>query len=141
MTDELIDLMEMILVYHEKYQDDFQSFNARFNFELCYWLKIKQLNILIEQEFKTIKPFTNRITKMKSLPSEERPSTKLLRDLYKDREKLIEIESSNEPYVSKIRSILQKDYWLSHALIKFLNYEYDLGVKIKNKKTENKSAI
>ena len=76
---------------------------------------------------------------MKNLPSEERPSTKLLKDLYKNRKKLIEIENSNEPYVSKIRPLLQKDYWLSHALIKFLNYEYDLGIKIKNKKTENKS--
>ncbi len=78
---------------------------------------------------------------MQNLPSKERPSTKLLRDLYKNRKKLIEIESSNEPYVSKIRPLLQKDYWLIHALIKFLNYEYDLGIKIKNKKTENKSAI
>ncbi len=60
MSDELIDLMEMILVYQEKYQDDFQSFNSRFNFELGYWFNIKQLNILIEQEFKTIKPFTNK---------------------------------------------------------------------------------
>ena len=60
MSDELIDLMEMILVYHKKYQDGFQSFNARFNFELGYWFNIKQLNILIEQEFKTIKPFTNK---------------------------------------------------------------------------------
>ena len=78
---------------------------------------------------------------MKNLPSEERPSTKLLKDLYKNRKKLVAIENSNEPYVSKIRPLIQKDYWLSHALIKFLNYEYDLGIKIKNKKTENKSAI
>ena len=78
---------------------------------------------------------------MQNLPSKERPSTKLLRDLYKNRKKLIEIESFNEPYVSKIRPLLQKDYWLSHALVKFLNYEYDSGIKIKNKKTENKSAI
>ena len=77
---------------------------------------------------------------MKNLPSKERPSTKLLRDLYKNRKKLVAIENSNEPYVSKIRPLLQKDYWLSHALIKFLNYEYDLGIKIKNKKSENKSA-
>ncbi len=77
---------------------------------------------------------------MQNLPSEERPSTKLLRDLYKNRKKLIAIENSNEPYVSKIRPLIQKDYWLSHALIKFLNYEYDLGIKIKNKKSENKSA-
>ncbi len=43
---------------------------------------------------------------MQNLPSEERPSTKLLKDLYKNRKKLIEIESSNEPYVSKIRPLL-----------------------------------
>ena len=75
------------------------------------------------------------------MPTNARPSTKLLRDLYKNRKKLIAIENSNEPYVSKLRPLLRKDYWLSHALIKFLNYEYGLGIKIKNKKTENKSAI
>ena len=47
-----------------------------------------------------------------------------------NRKKLIEIEISNEPYVSKIRPLLRKDYWLSYALIKFLTYEYDLGIKI-----------
>ena len=82
---------------------------------------------------------------MQNLPSEERPSTKLLRDLYKNRKKLIEIESSNEPYVSKIRPLLQKDYWLSHALIKFLNYEYDLGIKFKDTgikfKSESKEVV
>ena len=78
---------------------------------------------------------------MQNLPSVERPSTKILRALYKNRKKLIAIENSNEPYVSKLRPLLRKDYWLSDALIKFLNYEYDLGIKIKNKKTENNSAI
>ena len=76
-----------------------------------------------------------------NIPTNERPSTRILKDLLKVRKELIKVESSNEPYVSKIRPLLQKDYWLSHALIKFLNYEYDLGIKIKNKKTENKSAI
>ena len=69
---------------------------------------------------------------MQNLPSEERPSTKLLRDLYKNRKKLIKIESSNEPYVSKIRPLIQKDYWLSHALIKILNYENDFNIKFKS---------
>ena len=82
---------------------------------------------------------------MQNLPSKERPSTKLLRDLYKNRKKLIEIEKSNEPYVSKIRPLLQKDYWLSHALIKFLNYEYDLGIKFKDTgikfKSESKEVV
>ena len=31
---------------------------------------------------------------------------------------------------------LKKDYWLSHALIKFLNYEYDLGIKFKTQPKE-----
>ena len=78
---------------------------------------------------------------MKNLPSEERPSTKLLKELYKNRKKLVRIENSYSPFIKRIDPLLKKDYWLSHALIKFLNYEYDLGIKIKNKKTENKSAI
>ena len=78
---------------------------------------------------------------MKNLPSEERPSTNLIRDLYKNRKKLVRIENSDSPFIKRINPLLKKDYWLSHALIKFLNYEYDLGIKIKNKKTENKSAI
>ena len=69
---------------------------------------------------------------MQNLPSEERPSTKLLKDLYKNRKKLIEIENSNEPYVSKLRPLLRKDYWLSHALIKILNYENDFNIKFKS---------
>ena len=60
MSDQLIDLMEMMLAYHEKYEADYQSFNDRFNFELSYWYNLKQLNILIDAEFKTIKPFTNK---------------------------------------------------------------------------------
>ena len=68
---------------------------------------------------------------MKNLPSEERPSTKLLKDLYKVRKKLIEIENSDSPFIKRINPLLKKDYWLSHALIKFLNYEYDLGIKFK----------
>ena len=60
MSDQLIDLMEMMLAYHEKYEADYQSFNDRFNFELSYWYNLKQLNIQIDAEFKTIKPFTNK---------------------------------------------------------------------------------
>mgnify|MGYP001168246228 CR=1 FL=1 len=68
---------------------------------------------------------------MKNLPSEERPSTKLIRDLYKNRKKLVRIENSDSPFIKRINPLLKKDYWLSHALIKFLNYEYDLGIKFK----------
>ena len=75
---------------------------------------------------------------MKNLPSEERPSTKLLKDLYKNRKKLIAIENSDSPFIKRINPLLKKDYWLSHALIKFLNYEYDLGIKFK---TEPKGIV
>ena len=60
MRDELFDFMEMMLAYHERYEGDFRSFNDRFNFELTYWFNLKQLNILIEDEFKKIKPFDNK---------------------------------------------------------------------------------
>ena len=73
---------------------------------------------------------------MKNLPSEERPSTKLLKDLYKIRRKLIRIENSDSPFIKRINPLLKKDYWLSHALIKFLNYEYDLGIKFKTQLKE-----
>ena len=60
MSEQLIDLMEMMLAYHEKYEGDYESFNDRFNFELTYWFNLKQLNILIEDEFKKIKPFDTK---------------------------------------------------------------------------------
>ena len=60
MSDQLIDLMEMMLAYHEKYEGDYESFNDRFNFELTYWFNLKQLHILIEDEFKKIKPFDTK---------------------------------------------------------------------------------
>ena len=82
---------------------------------------------------------------MKNLPSEERPSTQLIRDLYKNRKKLVRIENSDSPFIKRINPLLKKDYWLSHALIKFLNYEYDLGIKFKdtgiNLKSESKEVV
>ncbi len=69
---------------------------------------------------------------MQNLPSESRASTKILKDLFKLRKKLIAIENSGEPYVSKLRPLLRKDYWLSHALIKILNYENDFNIKFKS---------
>jgi len=69
---------------------------------------------------------------VQNLPSESRASTKLLKDLFKLRKKLIAIENSGEPYVSKLRPLLRKDYYLSHALIKILNYENDFNIKFKS---------
>ena len=69
---------------------------------------------------------------MQNLPSESRASTKILKDLFKLRKKLIAIENSGEPYVSKLRPLLRQDYYLSHALIKILNYENDFNIKFKS---------
>ena len=71
---------------------------------------------------------------MKDLPTQNRPSTRLLKDLYKLRKKLVAIENSSEPFVSKIRPLQRKDYWLSHALIKILSYENDFDIKFKEPK-------
>ena len=91
---------------------------------------IAKKNVLSEDEFKKNQTIWHqKILTMKNLPSEERSSTKLIRDLYKNRKKLVRIENSDSPYIKRINPLLKKDYWLSHALIKFLNYEYDLGIK------------
>ena len=60
MSDQLIDLMEMMLAYHERYEGDFRSFNDRFNFELKYWFHLSELKKMIDEEFKKIKPFENK---------------------------------------------------------------------------------
>ena len=69
---------------------------------------------------------------MQNLQSKSRASTKILKDLFKLRKKMIAIENSSEPYSSKLRPLLREDYWLSHALIKILNYENDFKIKFKS---------
>ena len=69
---------------------------------------------------------------MQNLQSKSRASTKILKDLFKLRKKIIAIENSSEPYSSKLRPLLREDYWLSHALIKILNYENDFKIKFKS---------
>tara|TARA_B100000674_G_C37579523_1_gene795634 strand:- start:114 stop:365 length:252 start_codon:yes stop_codon:yes gene_type:complete len=68
---------------------------------------------------------------MQNLPIKSRASTKILKDLLKLRKQLSSIENSDEPYIKKIRPLLTKDYWLSHALIKVLSYENDFNIKFK----------
>ena len=60
MSDDLYDLMEMILAYHERYEGDYRSFNDRVNFELTYCFNLKHLNILIDDEFEKIKTFDTK---------------------------------------------------------------------------------
>ena len=68
---------------------------------------------------------------MQNLPSEERPSTKLLRDLYKNRKKLIEIESSDKPFTHLIDPLSSRDRQLSEMLVECLIHELDLKIKEK----------
>ena len=66
---------------------------------------------------------------MKTLPTELRPSTKILQDLISVRRKLMVIENSNEPFVSKIDPLLKRDEELSECLVQYLIYELDLNLK------------
>lgn len=66
---------------------------------------------------------------MKTLPTELRPSTKILQDLISIRRKLMVIENSNEPIVSKIDPLLKRDEQLSECLVQYLIYELDLNLK------------
>ena len=66
---------------------------------------------------------------MKTLPTQNRPSTKILQDLISVRRKLMVIESSKEPFVSRINPLLERDKQLSEWLVQYLIYELDLNLK------------
>ena len=70
---------------------------------------------------------------MKTLPTELRPSTKILQDLISVRRKLMVIENSNEPFVSKIDPLLERDEQLSECLVQYLIYELGLNFKKEEK--------
>ena len=59
MSDELIDLMEVMLAIHEEYESEINSFRKRYDFEIIYWMNLKKLIDLLEREFKTVRPFNN----------------------------------------------------------------------------------
>ena len=60
------------------------------------------------------------------LPTVERFSQKILKDLYKNREDLMKIESSSRPYCHLIEPLLARDRKLSEILVECLIYELDL---------------
>ena len=66
---------------------------------------------------------------MKTLPTENRPSTKILQDLISVRRKLMVLEGSNEPFISRIDPLLERDKQLSECLVQYLIYELDLNLK------------
>ena len=83
---------------------------------------------------------------MKNLRSLVKPSTKILKDLVKNRKKLITIENSTQKYknsnidtklyLQNLKALLRRDYWLSHALIKILSYENNFDIKFKKEPVE-----
>ena len=66
---------------------------------------------------------------MKNLPTELRPSTRVLKDLISVRRKLMAIENSNEPFISKIDPLIKRDEQLSECLVQYLIYELGLNLK------------
>ena len=60
------------------------------------------------------------------LPTVERFSQKILKDLYKNREDLMKIESSSKPYFHLIDPLLDRDRKLSEILVDCLIHELDL---------------
>ena len=68
---------------------------------------------------------------MKNLPSCDRFSTKLLKDLSRNREELLEVESSDRPFTNLIDPLLARDRQLSTMLVECLIQELDLKIKEK----------
>ena len=68
---------------------------------------------------------------MKNLPSCDRFSTKLLKDLSRNREELLEVESSDRPFTNLIDPLLARDRQLSAMLVECLIHELDLKIKVK----------
>ena len=69
---------------------------------------------------------------MKNLPSCDRFSTKLLKDLSRNREELLEIESSDRPFTNLIDPLLARDRQLAEMLVECLIHELDLKNKEKD---------
>ena len=63
---------------------------------------------------------------MKNLPTADRFSTKILKDLSKNRNELLAIETSNEPFTHLIDPLLARDRQLSEMLVDCLIHELDL---------------
>ena len=68
---------------------------------------------------------------MKNLPSCDRFSTKLLKDLSRNRKELLEIESSDRPFTHFIDPLLARDRQLAEMLVECLIHELDLQIKEK----------
>ena len=63
---------------------------------------------------------------MKNLPTADRFSTKIIKDLKRNRNRLIAIETSDKPYTHLIDPLLARDKQLSELLVNCLIHELDL---------------
>ena len=70
-----------------------------------------------------------------NIPTNARPSTRILKDLLKVRREL-KVENSNQPFVSKIDPLMKKDYFLSDALLRYLCYEMNIEINLKLEEEE-----
>ena len=66
-----------------------------------------------------------------NIPTNARPSTRIIKDLLKVRKELIKVENSNQPFVSNIDPLMKKDYFLSDALVRYLCYEMNIEINLK----------
>ena len=71
-----------------------------------------------------------------NIPTNARPSTRILKDLLEVRKELIKVENSNQPFVSKIYPLMKKDYFLSDALVRYLCYEMNIEINLKLEEEE-----
>ena len=62
---------------------------------------------------------------MKNLPTADRFSTKIIKDLKRNRNRLIAIETSKEPFTHLIDPLLARDRQLSEMLVDCLIHELD----------------
>ena len=63
---------------------------------------------------------------MKNLPTADRFSTKIIKDLKRNRNRLIAIETSKEPFTHLIDPLLARDRQLSEMLVDCLIHELEL---------------
>ena len=71
-----------------------------------------------------------------NIPTNARPSTRILKDLLKVRKELIKVENSNQRFVSKIEPLSKKDYFLSDALVRYRCYEMNIVINLKLEEEE-----
>ena len=68
---------------------------------------------------------------MKNLPTSDRFSSKIIKDLLRNRKKMIRIESSDKPFTHLIDPLSARDKQLSEMLAECLIHELDLKIKEK----------